>query len=623
MTVPSTVSEKSYAGDGVTVAFPIPFAFDTSADIFVKHTDASGNIADFTSSYTVTGGGGSTGTATALTAPAVGITVTLYDDPEQSQETDYVDNDAFPASAHEGALDKLTRLIKRLSNRMGRTLRTADGDPITDLTLGSVDNRKGKYLFFNAITGAIEYAANVVTTALSQSIIGALLNPQTPGEAAAGVTPTNYWYAAYNVLRYGADRTGASASDTAFTNAVRAAEAGFNETVEVPEGTYRITGTVTIHGGVKLRGRGSSGSTPGGGASIMHESNGDCFVWDGNGTAFKGTGGGLMHVTIIKQTGFAGGRAVFVLATDDNHRPSEFMFQDVLIYGTGTGTWSIPFHIDGTACNTPGAKGVRDVGIFKLRVASGSTNFKYIYINQGVHVHGSYIQIDTANGTGTPGMTIEGDSTAVCLSAIEINGTVVIDGTATNINFQGHIANLTQNFVTCQGSFIGSLSGVLNNASKGFKVVSPLADAFAAKRTTDQSNITGDGTVVTVVYDAEIYDKAGSFDPATGIFIAKSAGLYQFNGIVTIGGLLVGHTSYEVDILHRDNGGSVQNTIGNIGNPFAMATPSGSASVHVSAQLDLAVGDSVRLQVSVTGSTKVVDVKGLSTTYTSFSGALL
>lgn len=248
MTVSSTASEISYATDGVTVNFPIPFAFETSADIVATLTDSSGNIQPFTS-FSTTGGGGSTGTLTTNAVQASGYTLTIFDDPIRSQTTDYISNDAFPADSHERALDKGVRISKRLYQMVRRALRTADGDPITDLTLGSVDNRKGKYLFFNAVTGAIEYAVNIVTTTLSRSIIGALLNPQTAAESAAGVLPVNYFYPEGNVKRYGADPTGIADSTTAINGAIAVAahmpgiSGGF---VYLPAGTYKTTAALNI-----------------------------------------------------------------------------------------------------------------------------------------------------------------------------------------------------------------------------------------------------------------------------------------------------------------------------------------------------------------------------------------
>jgi len=53
----------------------------------------------------------------------------------------------------------------------------------------------------------------------SQSALGSILYPITAAEIAASVTPTNYFYPAYTLLRYGADPTGVSDSTTAFNNA--------------------------------------------------------------------------------------------------------------------------------------------------------------------------------------------------------------------------------------------------------------------------------------------------------------------------------------------------------------------------------------------------------------------
>lgn len=228
MTIAATASEISYAGNGVTLAFAIPFPFDTSADLKIITTDSLGNISVLGAGFAITGGGGSTGTCTFAVAPAIGTTVTILDNPTLTQDHDYTDNDPFPAESHETALDRATRITKRLYQQIKRSIRTADGDPITDLTLGSVDNRKGKYLFFNAVTGAIEYAVNLVTTALSQSIIAQLLNPQTPGEAAALVTPVNYLYLPGDLRRYGTNTTpGTTDMSTAIQNAIDSADATY------------------------------------------------------------------------------------------------------------------------------------------------------------------------------------------------------------------------------------------------------------------------------------------------------------------------------------------------------------------------------------------------------------
>lgn len=156
MTIPATASQISYAGDGSSVAFPIPFIFDTAADLKVILTDSDGAPTELTSGFSITGGSGSTGTCTLNDAPAVGEMLTLFDDPNLSQTADYGDNDAFDAEAHEQALDKITRQVKRLNQRVDRSFRVADGDPLegNDLLLPITSVRAGKFAAFDA-EGAI------------------------------------------------------------------------------------------------------------------------------------------------------------------------------------------------------------------------------------------------------------------------------------------------------------------------------------------------------------------------------------------------------------------------------------------------------------------------------------
>ena len=83
---------------------------------------------------------------------------------------------------------------------------------------------------------------------------------QTAVEIAANVTPTNYSYAPYNVLRYGADPTGASSSLTAFNNAYTAAmQASPHGSIYIPAGTYLIPSpglTWTNQNDIRLTGDG-------------------------------------------------------------------------------------------------------------------------------------------------------------------------------------------------------------------------------------------------------------------------------------------------------------------------------------------------------------------------------
>jgi hypothetical protein len=248
MTIESTASEISYSGNGATLAFAVPFPFDTSADLKVLSTDTTTGLASVLSSgFVVTGGGGTTGTVTFTVAPATGKTITILDDPARTQPTDYVSNDAFPAESHEDALDRVTRLCKRLYQLSLRALHLPDGDATTDASIATVQTRKGKYLYFDATTGAIDYATAIATTTLSQGTIGALLYPRTAAEISAGVTPTNYAYPPLYLLRYGTNTTpGTTDMLTALNSLVSVAKQMTAPKIVIPDGVYYVSGMVTF-----------------------------------------------------------------------------------------------------------------------------------------------------------------------------------------------------------------------------------------------------------------------------------------------------------------------------------------------------------------------------------------
>lgn len=298
MTIQATPSEKSYAADGVTTVFAIPFPFDTAADLKLTSTDSTGNIVTLSSGFAISGGAGSTGNATFAVAPAAGLTITIYDNPAITQPTNYVSLDAFPAESHERALDRVTRIAKRLYQLVQRSVRFPDGDVSTDGVLGSVANRKGKYLFFNAVTGAIEYAANIVTTTLSQSLIGGLLNPQTTAESLAGVTPVNLAYPTLNIKRYGAVGDGVTDDGPALRTAWKVAKQQGGGTIVLPFGATYLVSSLDSPSSLNLPSQNSDGSvTTSSFQVLLYFQGGNNIVIDFQGSTIKSSvifGGVLM-----------------------------------------------------------------------------------------------------------------------------------------------------------------------------------------------------------------------------------------------------------------------------------------------------------------------------------------
>jgi len=140
MTVTTTTTKVSYTGDGSTVAFAVSYPFQgtgSSAEItVVERTIATGVEVTKTNvtHYAVTGGDGSTGTVTAVTAPTSAVQWHIRRNTTQTQTTDYVTNDPFPADTHEGALDRLMMALIELQEELDRAAKfpetyTGGADP--------------------------------------------------------------------------------------------------------------------------------------------------------------------------------------------------------------------------------------------------------------------------------------------------------------------------------------------------------------------------------------------------------------------------------------------------------------------------------------------------------------
>jgi hypothetical protein len=153
MTLSSTTSRAAYAGNGSTTEFSVPFLFADNSHIAVTLRQAGGAELAWaeTTHYSLSGAGEpSGGTLTALDAPLGGQTLVIRRVVPLTQETDYVENDPFPAEAHEQALDLAAMRDQQLQEQLDRTLRF----PITDTSplpeLPSFASRANKLLGFDS-----------------------------------------------------------------------------------------------------------------------------------------------------------------------------------------------------------------------------------------------------------------------------------------------------------------------------------------------------------------------------------------------------------------------------------------------------------------------------------------
>jgi hypothetical protein len=252
MTISSTTNTVSYTGNGSTTAFAVPYVFfgtGTSSEIqVVEVVIATGveTVKSNGSDFTVSGGSGATGTVTAATAPASTVKWVINRATTQTQETDYVENDPFPAESHEEALDRLTAIDQEQQRALDRTAQLPDGYTGSfDPTL-PVDITGSAVLAFNA--GATAFEVGPTTAAISGAAAAAAAAASSATDSANSATASAA--SAATASAYAGTQTvdlfDGTGSQTAFT--LSANPTNENNTSVYISGVYQQKNTYAVSG---------------------------------------------------------------------------------------------------------------------------------------------------------------------------------------------------------------------------------------------------------------------------------------------------------------------------------------------------------------------------------------
>jgi hypothetical protein len=218
MTISSTTNKTVLAGNGSTLAFAYTWYIAASNwNKVYKQNQTTGalTLQTETTHYTVTGVGSSGGglvSFASASVPSSTQNVVIVRDPPLTQATDYVSNDAFPASSHEDALDKLTAIAQKLDEAIDRAFGVGVG--ITDMTSVVIDDLASARA--NALIGFNSAGTSVTLQSSSTAAVSAASSSAT---AASGSAATASGSAAT------ASGSAASASGSAATASGSAASA--------------------------------------------------------------------------------------------------------------------------------------------------------------------------------------------------------------------------------------------------------------------------------------------------------------------------------------------------------------------------------------------------------------
>ena len=170
MTVSSSTTKVSLSANGTQHSFAYTFKIFADADleVIVRTSAGAETVQTLNTNYIVTGAGNASGgnvlfkfnTGDASNAhhdastdhrPADGTTVVIRRNLTLTQGTDYVENDPFPAAAHEDALDRLTMVTQQIQEEVDRSIKASTGNTFSGATFTlSASDRANKVFSFDS-----------------------------------------------------------------------------------------------------------------------------------------------------------------------------------------------------------------------------------------------------------------------------------------------------------------------------------------------------------------------------------------------------------------------------------------------------------------------------------------
>lgn len=130
MSVSNETAREQYTLTGADQVLPVSFYFLEASHLRVVKT-VDGNDTDLTLNvgYTVTGAANPLGGSVTMIGGASGDKITIVRSVPFTQIVSYVENDQFPATVQERALDKLTQQVQQLRDELKRCVRLAISSP--------------------------------------------------------------------------------------------------------------------------------------------------------------------------------------------------------------------------------------------------------------------------------------------------------------------------------------------------------------------------------------------------------------------------------------------------------------------------------------------------------------
>lgn len=160
-------------------------------------------------------------------------------------------------------------------------------------------------------------------------------------------------------------------------------------------------------------------------------------------------------------------------------------------------------------------------------------------------------------------------------------------------------------FVISQATTLGTNN--VMSVTTGGSINYPLQPCVFAYLASTASNVTGDGTIYTVLWDTELFDQGSNFNTGTSTFTAPVTGKYMVTIATQLLQLTASHTLIESKIV----------VAGTSANTYTLFSLSGTARdsnnnliITNSLLIPMTATDTLTTTMQATGGTKVVDIFG-------------
>ncbi len=137
-------------------------------------------------------------------------------------------------------------------------------------------------------------------------------------------------------------------------------------------------------------------------------------------------------------------------------------------------------------------------------------------------------------------------------------------------------------------------------------VCTPRAMSIVARKSSTSTGATGDGTLVTLVYDTELTDQNARYNNTTGIATVTADGTYDVMGAVYLATIAANHTSADIVVIMGSNSFLLHH------NPFALKTGTNVVTIPYHTRCKMTAGQTIEVKLSVSGGSKIVDILGSS-----------